>query len=400
MLREIAQKLSGFSLTRRLALADSIGAAWAVARHGKDPISIIKEGDNRSAITSLPLAALRLEEPLVLRLKQLGLRKVAHLLNAPKAPLVSRFGPILTRRLHQSTGDEAEIFGPLFPPPEYQVRHPFEEPVLHLNALEAALDILAKKMEGLLKKDQKGARNMTVHIFRVDGHIERLSIGTSRLCQQADHITLLFHETLSRLHDDIDTGFGIDLMTIAAYDVEFMEEDQASLPEKKGTGKSLSIPTSSQNIDQLVDRFGNRFGFDRVTKFTPAESYIPEKAFQTTSVKTSEKRPPWINVQSKTQHRPFLLFHPPELITVLAEVPDGPPLRFEWRRLHHHITCAEGPERLAPEWWDVKNTHTSRQTRDYYRVEDTSGHRFWLYRDGLYDRQDDIPRWYMQGLFP
>ncbi|MBL4906023.1 MAG: hypothetical protein JKX94_01110, partial [Sneathiella sp.] len=328
-------------------------------------------------------------------------RKIGHLLHAPEAPLVSRFGPILIRRLHQAIGQEPEIFGPLFPPPVYQVRHPFEEPVIHVSALEAALEVLAKKMEDVLKNDQKGARNLEVQIFRVDGHIERLSIGTSRLCQQADHISLLFFETLSRLHEDLDTGFGIDLMTMAAYDVERMADEQSTFSHvEEPPNVTAPQPASSQDMDQLLDRFGNRFGFDRITRFSPVESYIPEKAFQAVPVNITEKRPPWLEAQEKKPLRPFLLFHPPELITVLAEVPDGPPLRFEWRRLHHHITRAEGPERLAPEWWNVKENHTSKQTRDYYRVEDKSGHRFWLYRDGLYDRKNDIPRWYIQGLFP
>lgn len=399
MLHEIKNKLNDFQLTSRLALASSIGTAWAAARYGNKSLVLVKPGESKSFLAPLPLASLRLDAPIVLRLKQLGLQKVGHLLDAPEAPLTARFGRTLIQSLRRSTGDDAEIFNPIFPPSPYHVRHPFDEPVLQIQALEAALTVLSNQMELVLKAANKGSRRLDVQIFRVDGHVERLTIGTSRLCQQKDHLSLLFQEALSRLQDDLDTGYGIDLMTMAAYDVEEMDDEQNTLPVSKPHKGSIPYdPPPTQDINRLLDRFANRFGFDKITRPVPTESYIPENAIQLAPVFARKKHPRW-DAQMAFSHRPFLLFSPPELITVLAQVPDGPPLRFKWRRLHHHITCAEGPERLAPEWWALRHTQTSTQTRDYYRVEDTAGHRFWLYRDGLYNREQDVPRWYVQGLF-
>jgi len=399
MLHGIQNKLNDFHLTSHLALASSLGTAWAAARYGNEPLTLVKTGDNKPFLSPLPLSSLRLDPAIVLRLNQLGLRKVGHLLNAPEAPLTARFGPSLIQCLHRATGDEAEIFNPLFPPLPYHVRHPFDEPVLHHQALETALAVLSSQMEMILKAANKGTRRLHVQIFRVDGHLEHLSIGTSRLCQQADHLALLFQESLSRLHDDLDTGYGIDLMTMAADNVEEMDDEQNILPVPLTNFERESHTNSTQEIDRLLDRFGNRFGFDKVTRPVPTESYIPENATRSVPIFTKKTA---LNWQSRNPYppRPFLLFSPPELITVLAQVPDGPPLRFKWRRLQHHITRAEGPERLAPEWWAIKDDQKLVQTRDYYRVEDAAGHRFWLYRDGLYNREQDTPRWYVQGLFP
>ncbi len=398
MLHSFSEALDSFGISHHLALADTIGGAWALARYGKERCSIIPQGAIKAFLAPLPLAALRLDPIVTEQLKQLGLRKICHLTDAPQPPLTSRFGPEPVLRLRQALGRESEIFNPLFPPPAYSARYPFEEPVLHQSALEAALERLTKQMEILLKETGKGSRELHLRIFRIDGHVTPLQIRTSRLCQEAPHMALLFQESLNNFHEDLDTGFGIDLMLLEARQVEEMPETQHELPQET---RNRIVPPEADHAElaQLLDRFGNRFGFDRITRFTPRESYIPERSFQAVSVTAAETSTIWPE-SSNPFSRPFLFFTPPEPITVLAEVPDGPPLRFKWRRRHHHITRAEGPERLAPEWWDVQNNDALSQTRDYFRVENTDGHRFWLFRAGLYDRDDDIPRWYMQGLFP
>ena len=94
--------------------------------------------------------------------------------------------------------------------------------------------------------------------------------------------------------------------------------------------------------------------------------------------------------------RPFHLFDPPQPIEVIAEVPDGPPHQFRWRRATHAVRRYEGPERIAAEWW--RRRDNGGLTRDYYRVEDVHGRRYWLFRHGLYDEKPD-PRWYIHGVF-
>jgi protein ImuB len=86
----------------------------------------------------------------------------------------------------------------------------------------------------------------------------------------------------------------------------------------------------------------------------------------------------------------------PESAIVLAAVPDGPPMRFTWRRVARRVAKAQGPERIAPEWWRLGEKDA--QPRDYYTVEDDKGRRYWLYREGLYGEGE--PKWFVHGLSP
>nr|WP_240969513.1 DNA polymerase Y family protein [Sneathiella limimaris] len=392
MLTEILDRLRGFGLTVRGAIADTAGGAWAVARFGEKASHVIPAGQLRHALNDLSVAALNLPVDDVERLEQLGLRKISQLTEIPAASLTTRFGGALVSRLQQVLGEEADVFDPLVPPPVYQVEQSLMEPVVHLDGVQVCLERLSADLQGVLKAENKGARYFELRLFRIDGHVDRLGAGSRRLCDDAAYMQLLFTETLTRLQTDVDLGFGFDFVSLAAFGVEPMVDEQASWGVSEGSHEQ------SREMDRLFDRFGNRFGFDRVTRLKPRESYIPENSFEAVAVNQSQKPASWPVYGQTSLARPLLLFRPPEPVTVLAEVPDGPPLRFEWRRQLHHITRAEGPERLSPEWWQVLEV-SSRQTRDYYRVEDQEGHRYWLYRDGLYDRKGDRPRWFLQGLF-
>ena len=94
------------------------------------------------------------------------------------------------------------------------------------------------------------------------------------------------------------------------------------------------------------------------------------------------------------------MFEAPEPVETLAELPDGVPARFIWRRASRRVVKAEGPERLGAEWWAL-GTAKPQRTRDYYRVEDENGRRYWLYREGLYGREDAdrAPSWWIAGVF-
>ncbi|WP_321575931.1 DUF6504 family protein [Sneathiella sp. P13V-1] len=397
MLRLIEHQMQVFDLSAQLALSDTIGASWAAARFMKTSRTILTEGAQRRALAPLPVEALRLPPDIVLRLKQVGIRQISSLIDAPKPPLVTRFGAELVTRLEQAIGQSAEIFNPIAPAPIYEVRRPLMEPIRHLEAVELILEDMATNISAQLLQDNAAARRLDLFLFRVDGHVERLEARTSRLCNKAEHITLLFKERLSRLQEEIDIGFGYDLLLLGVYDVEPAEEKQLNwAPLKREEETSLS----SEEISRLLDRFGNRFGFDRILHFQPFESHIPEKAIQVEVFSNRNRSSQWASQKENSSARPFLLLDRVEPITVLAEVPDGPPIRFQWRRQQHEVIAADGPERIAPEWWQTTKVEQSFQTRDYYRVEDQQGRRFWLYRDGLYNREQDHPRWFMQGLFP
>ena len=392
MMVELAHRLTAFHLTVRIGLADTIGGAWAAARFGSQALCRVPQGELKSFLRPVTIAALDLERDNTDQLEQLGLRQIGQLLDIPPAALITRFGQKMADRLLRVIGTHADIFNPLVLPTLYQVEQSLMEPVSHLEGVRLCLQTLSWQMQVHLKADGKGARQLELRLFRVDGHVERLCVGSSQLCDEAGYMQLLFDEILARLQSDVDLGYGIDFVSLSAFSVEDMQAEQ------RGWGGEAHATDQLRAMDQLFDRFGNRFGFDRVTRTSPYTSYIPERSYQDVPANAVSSKMGWGPNKAQHQERPLLLFRPPEPVTVLAEVPDGPPLRFEWRRRLHHITRAEGPERVAPEWWRFQDAG-SRQTRDYYRVEDKEGHRFWLYRDGLYEREDDIPRWFVQGLF-
>ena len=387
MLSDIHTRLRSFNLTSRLGLSDTIGAAWAASHYGQSSKTLIPSGEQRLFLGPLPMSALRLEENLLSRLRQLGLRHIKQILDLPTAPLTKRFGPLLAQRLQQGLGKYPEIFDPLFLPPDHSLSHPFIEPVCYLDGVSLALENLTNRMSLLLDQQKNAARRLHLNLFRVDGHLEQISVNTSRPCHEAPHMLLLFREKLSQLGEEMDAGFGYDLMTLNAFEVKPRQDHQSSWNAEEYQ--------EQESLSRLQDRFGNRFGFDQVNHWEQVESHIPERSIQRISAQKSQPStpPPPYDLL-----RPLLLLPRAVPITVLAEVPDGPPIRFEWKRRHYSIIAAEGPERIAPEWWR-KAPQDSFQTRDYYRVEDKNGYRFWIYRDGLYERAEDHPRWFIHGFF-
>ena len=223
---------------------------------------------------------------------------------------------------------------------------------------------------------------------------------TSALCREAAHMVRLFRERLDAEVEELDAGFGFDLAVLGALAVEPAVARQDGL----GTAGAGGTGGHPDEVARLLDRFGNRFGFDRVVRYVPRESAIPERAVRAVPVLEAVRPPDWPAHLRALQGgrqigRPLLLIMPPDPVTTLAEVPDGPPMLFEWRRRTHRVARADGPDRLAPEWWRPRAGTGGRTTRDYFRVEDTGGHRFWLYREGLYDRPGDSPRWFLHGVF-
>jgi protein ImuB len=393
----LEKRLDAFGLTASLAVAPTIGAAWAAARHASGARCLIPAGAVRKFLAPLPAAALRLDDHVVADLAMVGLKRIGDLLGKPRAPLAARFGPQLLQRLDQALGKEDETFHPLAPPPLYCAECRFAEPIMQMEAIEHAIERLARNLAGQLVEAGKGVRRVELELFRVDGRVERLAVRTSALCREAGHLARLFRERLDRIGDDFDAGFGFDVMTLGAFDVEpcIARQDALQVHDKGAAGP--------ESLARLLDRFINRFGARSVTRFAPRASHVPERAMQVVPVLREEEGHDWVAHLSTLQGgthlgRPLLLLSPPEPVTALAEVPDGPPVRFVWKRISHRVTRADGPERIAPEWW-LHRDGESCQTRDYYRVEDEAGRRFWLFRDGLHERKGDNPRWFMHGLF-
>ncbi len=391
---DLADRFCGFGLTARLAITSTIGAAWALARYGHPDITIVSAHDIKKHLTPLPVASLRLNEMMLSALAKVGLDRIGLIIGKARAPLASRFGNELLYRLDQALGYGNETFNPLDSPPHYYATCRLAEPVITLEAVEEAVLRLMRDLTEKLFRAGKGTRRLELTLYRVDGWQERLGLRVSSLSRDTTHLSRLLCERLDTIKDN--AGFGFEAARLSAFDTEEMDEAQQEFPS------DTSLQTRNNDLAQLLDRLANRFGPDNINRFVPKPSYIPEQASQSVSVLESSKPHDWDehnqNLQGKTPFaRPLMLFHRPEEVQAIAETPDKPPARFIWRRITHRITRADGPERIAPEWW--RQNKQADQTRDYYRVEDESGHRFWLYRDGLHERSGDTPKWFIHGLF-
>ncbi len=439
----------------------------------------------RQTLAPLPVAALRLGAEIVEALEQLGLKRIADLLDLPRAPLAARFGEELVRRLDQALGREDEPITPRLPVPSYVAEQRFPDPIGLERDVLGTIARLAGQLGVAMERRLDGARLLQVALFRTDNTIYRIEVGTAAPVRDADRIVRLFADRLAMIGDACDPGFGFDMVRLAALVAERSEPVQlgtaglAGFADPAGTDDELS---------HLIDRLGARFGLRRVTRLVAQDTHIPE--FAVAAVPASERRksedrrrtsderrrriedgrqknarwrdgqqradggeqtslipPPlagegrvgaastgsaseeaptltlprkrgrgtdaWgkedaqrredAQRQEKEEQdtlcpaRPVRLFGRPEPVDAVAEVPDGPPARFRWRRVLHEVATAEGPERIAMEWW--RDEAGRALTRDYFRVESRDGLRAWLYREGLYGGETATPRWFLHGLF-
>ncbi len=391
--RDLVTRFAALNIRARVAIAATPGTAWALARFGTKRVIVLPSGQEEKAIAGLPVAALRLGHDIVDGLSRLGLKRVEDLYGRARAPLTARFGRTVSLRLDEALGYAAEPISPDRPLVPYRARLLFAESITRIEDVEAAIAQLSAELAILLERYHKGARRMELALFRVDGEVTLLTAGTSAPSREATHLARLFREKLQQAGDDFDAGFGIEAMSLAALVVDPLVQTQTVM-----TGGEAPAP----DIDGLMDRIGNRLGAARVTRLAPNASHVPERAMRSVAVlrgpapmQTHDWRVAALPERDGSLARPLRMLPAPEPIDVTAEIPEGPPRHFRWRRVLYQIARAEGPERIAPEWWRSERD----RTRDYYRVEDTDGRRFWLYRDGLYDRDADLPRWYIQGMF-
>lgn len=379
MLADLDRHLRSFGLHHRAAIADTIGAAWGVARFGAEPNRIVPHGQQKPALASLSPAALRLPEELCAQLRRLGLKQVADLCALPRAALARRFGATLMDRLDQALGRQDEILSPLLPPPQCYVRMDFAEPIVQRADIDRALHLSLKRLADALRSHESGPRKLDLTWYRLDGEAQRLSIGTARASLDAAHLFRLFEEKL----DLLEPEEGFEAMRLSGHELERLSRHQHDFEAGGAVNHDLA---------PLVDHLANRLGEHAVHRFETRESHVPERAVRRLPPLAESPRLHW----PKATQRPIRLLPHPEPIEALAPIPDDPPVQFRWRRVLHRVRAAEGPERIAPEWWLPGQEDA--EVRDYYRVEDAEGRRFWLYRAGLYDT-GRTPRWFMHGMF-
>jgi len=376
-LKEILVRLRNKGYHARAAMADTIGTAWAVARFGQVK-AIIPPGEQATALLPLPPAALRIEPAMVQRLHKLGLYRIGHIINMPQSVLRRRFGPDLLLRLSQALGKEEEALEPIRPVLPYQERLPCLEPIVTATGLEIALKKLLDVLCLRLQQEGKGLRAAAFMGYRVDGKLERIEIGTNRASHHSEHIFKLFEQKIAQ----IEPALGIELFILEADKVEELSPLQETLwAENGGLGAT--------EVAELLDRLAGKWGENCIHRYLPAEHYWPERSIKRASSLLEKPGIPWRTARP----RPIRLLAKPEAITVTAPIPDYPPMLFRYQGKLHPIKKADGPERIAHEWWLEGGEH-----RDYYEVEDEEGQRYWLFRSGHYDAEKNN-KWFIHGFF-
>nr|WP_280953044.1 DNA polymerase Y family protein [Rhizobium wuzhouense] len=389
---DLAGRLSAFGLAVQLSVAPTPGLARASSRFAGP--RVIAGPEASALLNPLPMAALRLEPQTIMDLARVGLKTVGDLIGAARAPITRRFGRAPLLRLDQVLGREGEPISPRRMPALLSAERRLAEPIV---AEDHILDLAGRLAAGLkvsLEARNEGGRLFELLIFRVDGRVFRIEVGTSAPLRDPHRIKALFKDRLSVLNDELEAGFGFELLRLNVLLSEPFEIHQAGLVEEEEEGEHLA-----RFLDQVFARLGER----ALRLPVSLASHWPDRAANhaplTDGLKTLGRRhaieqsmkPPVRGL------RPLRLLARPEEVEVMSAVPDGPPASFRWRRVQRRIARAEGPERLTPEWWaDGQDA----APRDYFRIEDTIGQRYWLYRKGLYERETTIrPTWFLQGMF-
>ena len=376
-MRDITNRLSQSGYDIRVAIADTIGAAWAVCRYGQDT-PIVETGCQANALLSLPPAALRLETDVLQRMQKLGLYQIGNFIGMPRSVLRRRFGQPLLDRLDQAIGPSNEVITPIQPVEPYQERLPCMEPIVTATGIKIALQRLLEALCKRLVGEGKGLRSAIFKCYRMDGIIEQIDLVTTGPSCHAEHLFKLFELKIQT----IEPALGIELFVLEAPNVEDMPLFQEAL---------WSNTNSYQNtgILELLDRLAGRAGMKAINRYLPDEHYWPERSVKMAATFQEMPNTAWRTDQS----RPVLLLPKPEIIDVVsALVPDYPPMLIRYKGKLHQIKKADGPERIEQEWWLEQGPY-----RDYYCVENAQGERYWIFRLGPY--AGNKPEWFVHGFF-
>ncbi|MES2441701.1 MAG: DUF6504 family protein [Pseudomonadota bacterium] len=399
MARRLTRLLARLGYTARIAIADTPGAAWALARFCGD--AICPPGTHAEALAPLPVEALRIDSAAVELLRRLGIDRIGQLAALPRAPLVRRFGAGLAARLHQALGDLPEPLDPVVPPEAIAAVRRFAEPIQTAEAIAHWLGALVPELTAALEQAGLGASRIELVADRIDGVPQRIRIGLARPSRDSLHLLRL----LVRRIENIAPGFGIDALALHV---------RRAAPLGAEPFTERLDEEGAPDLAPLVDTLATRIGLDRLWRMRPVESDVPERASARAPVldppapRGPRVRPEAIGQLDRNPAlapwhphwpKPARLLHRPERLDhVLAELPDHAPRRFTWRGRAHRVVRSDGPERIHGEWW--KRAGEAHHIRDYFRVEDEEGRRYWLFRRGDGERAvtGDLS-WYLHGVF-
>jgi protein ImuB len=381
LLADLCSRLAASGIVARAAVADTHGAAHALARYQTTPQLVVPPGETGAALLPLPLAGLRLPAEMLAALCELGFGGIGDLARQPRAPLVRRFGQSLIDRLDLAFGRIHAPIQPIRPPDLLAAEQNFADPIASPEALVLYIGRLVRTLCARLEKSGLGARRLDLLFHRVDGEIAALRIGTARPNRDAARLTRLLTDRLER----VDPGLGVELLRLVATLAEPLAPVQAH---------STLTEATTPDLSGLIDTLTNRLGAGRVYRMAPVESDVPERSQRRIAANAPSSGRSW-----QTQWpRPASLLPRPEPIETVALLPDNPPVSFTWRGVRRRVWRADGPERIFGEWW--KRDAELSAVRDYFRVEDESGARFWLYRAGDGEDGETGPQsWFLHGLF-
>lgn len=375
-LNDISYTIRRIGYGVKVAMADTIGAAWAVSRYGKT-MTVVSPSEQRAALSSLPPEALRLDQILVERLHKLGLVRIGKLMAMKPSMLRRRFGTQLSYRLGQALGTEAEVMVPITPAEPYREILSSLEPIITATGIRIAVERLLEALCMRLEKDGKGLRKCTLRCHRVDGHVQEISITVGRPSRVAAHLLRLFDLRISVLQPDL----GFEQFVLEAPFVEDIHSEQQLLWDM---GRA-----SQEVISQMLDRIAGRFGQHTIHSYRPEEHYWPERSIKAVEPFDTAELVRW----PSRLDRPIHMLLKPEPIAVTAPQPDYPPIVFNYKDKRVQVAKADGPERIEEEWWLSEGLY-----RDYYSVEGEEGVRYWIFRLGSYE-EDRNPQWFLHGIF-
>jgi protein ImuB len=382
MLDMLVEHLAWWGLTGKAAIADTPGAAHAMARYGGQPVTVVPPGAQADMLALLPVDALRVGGETASGLRRLGLDRIGQLLTTPRGPLARRFGAVLLTRLDQALGRAREPIQPVLPPEAIAIRRSFVEPLSTAEAFATVILVLVEKACTLLEQRGEGARRLDLMFERTDGTLQVVRVGTARPVRNVRHLARLLDERI----EVVDPGPGVEAMRLVLSLVEPLRYAQQA-------SGLVTDETREADLSELVDRLLNRLGPGAVYRLQLVQSDVPERSQHPVSVHApvgSAWISPW--------PRPIRLLARPQPVEALAMLPDHPPKAFTWRQVRHRVVRADGPERIHGEWWQRSSELVA--VRDYWIVETQDGRRFWLFRQG--DGVDPATgglAWFLHGFF-
>ena len=386
LLEKVLAELQRIGEPAQACLADTPGAAWAGAHAARGPVTILPPGAGLKALSAWPVEALRIDAEICATLRELGLDTIGALERVAPESLQARFGSATALRLKQAAGLAPELLDYLPPPREFEARLEFESPVVFAQPLQAAIAELTVRLCDQLFTAGMGSRRFELRLHRSDGQCIRHGLRTARLIQPAPQLAELLDEKLLADRPKTDRGMGFDAVSLVAFDTELVVAEQADWLSGASSGNLKG------EFARLVDRLCSRLGPGAVRIPVPEASYLPERRWRLVSALDYRPRELLFEEHEKALRAPLLLLEEAEPVDAAAPVVAGPPAWIRWRRSRYSLARAQGPRRIAPEWW----RGDERGGREYWLVEDDRGRCFYLFRKQRPD--EESPRWHVQAL--